>query len=125
VNDLGIQLLTTGIYNLLASQAGATPDPARGHLALAAIDCNQDQAAGVQFDVSTADASTGQVYIEGQGVSQTATETDANGAGAVFNVPPGPADVSATLASGPTLIGTVNVGIRAGTITYSPVPPTP
>jgi hypothetical protein len=125
---------TVGTYNaavfsksLIATGmtlAGVTPDAARGHIVEVNLDCDYNPAAGVSVQASTADASSKTMYVSGALISKTATQTDVSGAAFVFNVPPGASTLTSSTASVGTL-GTVDVSVRAATMTitfYSPYP---
>ncbi len=120
-----VQIVDLGTFALLAASLGVTPDPARGHLVINALDCTPFYAAGVSLAVDTADSGSTRIYMVGGLPSTTATETDASGAAGFVNLPTGPASVSTTLVSTSEAIGSTDIDIRAGAICIFAITPTP
>jgi hypothetical protein len=121
---IGGVVLTTSIWTTLLKAVSITPDPTRGYLTFVADDCAVSPAAGVKVSVSTEDAKSKSVYLEGGLPSATATATDPSGEGGIINIPPGPATLTGTDASG-TKFSTQSVVFRAGAISLAGVIVTP
>ena len=103
---------------------GGETDESRGHLAIRGVNCALNPAEGLQISASTADASSKQVYIENMAPGSNA-ETDETGATIIFNVPAGPATVTARLANTGDTIGSIDIFVRAGRVNSATLPPTP
>ncbi len=121
---VGGAVLSTTAWAALAKAAAVTPDPTRGYLAFIADDCAGYAASGVSVAVSTADASTKTAYLKAGLPSTAVTSTDATGEGAVVNVPPGPATLTATDFGGAKFSSEPLV-FRAGAITATIAVATP
>lgn len=99
--------------------------PGRGHLALQALDCLQEPASHVVFDVVGGDMQSKLVYVAGAVLDPLATETDISGTAAMFDVPPGPVTVEAKLSSSGTVTSRVSVFVDADALTNVALGPTP
>ena len=112
---------------LLGAATGATIDPARGHFAANASDCNFTGAGGVSFSVDSADSETKVFYFVNGIPNISAMQTDARSPiGGFVNLPPKLALVSAlSTAAGNKTMGTMTVNIRAGCFTTTSFPPIP
>ncbi|HVH41538.1 MAG TPA: hypothetical protein VM925_04320 [Labilithrix sp.] len=96
-----------------------------GHLLFKALDCLRQPAADVVVRVNTLTADTFQYYTDADGVPSIAVEaTTSAGTGGVLRLPIGRATLSMTKHDG-TLIVETEVPIRAGTMTYVTLGPTP
>ncbi len=80
-------------------------------------------AEGLTFSVDTADAKTAVGYMKGLIVTASGP-TNAGGAAAIINVPPGVATVTGTLTATGQVIGTLKVPVRAGALTLMVFTPT-
>lgn len=120
-----IQLLRPGEYSALANIAMGNVDPTRGTAILLVVDCQGDSASGVQFTTPGADAQTLAFYLINQAPVASATATDRDGFGGFFNLPPSPTLARATRASDNAYVGESSFEIRAGTISYVQIAPTP
>ena len=125
IADYTVQIITQGVWTSFQQFADFEADPARGHLGLLALDCATQEADGMAFTASSADGQSKTIYVSGPLPDPNATVTDAQGAGSIVNIPPGQTSVTASIGVGGAPVGTVDVQLRAGTITYAPVPPTP
>ena len=123
--SFGLLMISKQTWTLLTGVVGATPDPARGHVAFLAETCKGNRASGVAVTADAADAMSTLAYIVGALPSKTATETDASGVGAFVNVVPGPVTLGGKLVSSGATIGTNSVFTRAGYVTLTNVIPTP
>jgi hypothetical protein len=110
---------------LLGSDGGSAIDDTRGHAFLLAWDCRTSFAADVQFTIQSADAKTQFLYIQSGNLSTTATRTDTSGFAVVFNLPAGLTTVTATPVGLGVPSGQVTFFVKAKTISYVWVPPTP
>ena len=108
-----------------AGVTGAVNDPERGHLVLTGRDCNAELAAGLQFEVDTADGTSTIAYLDGALPSTDATETDPSGRAGILDVPPGPVVVRSILAETGEVVATREVFIRPGHLTLIGMIPTP
>ena len=81
-------------------------------------------AEGVHIWSADSDANTRAFYVIQKIPTATATVTDASGQGGFINLRAGSASISGTLSDG-TKIGTVTILVRAGTITYTNMLPSP
>jgi hypothetical protein len=118
-------LVSTTTFGLLTQVIGVTADPARGSLIFSGQDCNNFAVAGLSASFSTLDAQSTLAYISGGLPSKTATMTDSSGAGAALNLPPGPVDVTGTIAASGTAFSQQSVMIREGYLTSINLAPTP
>ena len=120
----GLPLLPPALLDQVSQLAGKPMIPERGVALLGASDCRSVPAEGVHIWSSDADVSTSAFYVIKKIPSATATFTDASGEGGFLNLRAGSAAIIGTLADG-RRIGTVTVLVRAGTITYTTMIPTP
>lgn len=100
-------------------------DPAMGHVFLYVSDCNKAPGVGVQFTFDRHGDETISAYLINNLPSTTATATDALGSFAILDVPPGPITVTAALQTTGQQIGIATGTVRAGTITYLAIVPSP
>lgn len=117
--------LSPGTLTAFAGVVGAANDPERGHLVLTGRDCNAELAAGLQFEVDTADEVSTTAYLDGALPSTDTTETDVSGRAGVLDVPPGPVVVRSILAETGETVATREVFVRPGHITLIGMIPTP
>ncbi len=110
----------------LASSAGVTPDPARGQIAVQAVDCFLAPASNVVFSAEGIDAETRLVYLAGGILQTSASATDISGVAFLLDVPTGN---TITLKATPKTTGkvssTVTVFTRPGVLTSVLALPTP
>jgi len=118
-------MISTTAWNIFLLAAGVAADAQKGHVALRALDCQGNTAAGVSFALNRSDASIVTRYVNGAGIPTSATATDASGRGIFLNVPPGPIVATATLVSTGQKIGTLNFNVEAGFVSGLSFPPTP
>jgi hypothetical protein len=125
-----LQFISASDLSLLAVFVTVDIDPARGHFAANASDCNFSNAGGVSFTADAVTANPNDMKIKGfyfiNGVPNIhATETDAlTSIGGFVNLPPGSTLISATSsAAGGKKMGTITYNIRAGWFTTSSFPP--
>jgi hypothetical protein len=122
-----VRLIQTSEYSILAGTAKLTPDPTRGTAILYAVDCSSNPASGASFSVSTTDSMSALFYLINQfpTLPPSATATDVDGFGGVFNLPTGASLVTTTRASDQTYIGQSSFNVLANTISYVQIAPTP
>jgi len=122
-----VRLILTSEYGLLAGYAHQTVDPTRGTAILYEVDCSGLAAGGVSFASPNADSKSEPFYLINQfpTIAPTATATDKDGFGGIFNMPVGPAVASSTRASDGKAIGQSSFGVLANTISYVQIAPTP
>jgi hypothetical protein len=121
-----VSLLSPQAFTGIAQTVGTTVDPNLGHTFNIALDCAKKYgqfAKGVTFKAQATNNKTRAFYQVGGLPSTTATTTDSSGVGGFANVTPGSFAVTAELDGRRT--GSVNVLVRAGVITYAPIPPGP
>lgn len=120
-------VITQSAFERIAEMTiGERPNPDRGHLALEALDCSWSSAAGVTFEIETADGQTTEAYLRGGMMPDTSADrTDGSGMGGFLNVPPGDVTVTAKIAESGEVVGTVDVFVEPGTVSEVSVAPTP
>jgi hypothetical protein len=94
----------------------------RGHVMLAAYDCQLQGASGVRLSSTDADQRTSPFYVVAKLPSLTAPGTDISGRGGILNLRAGPASVTGALGDG-RLIGTLSVVVRPDSISYTTLVP--
>lgn len=117
-NQANILLATVQTFTLLAGLAGVTADPARGTLVVAVGDCLGRPVPGASITVQPAGTTR---YLRNNAPDQAATDTDATGLAAAFNVPAGAVTVGATV-GGRTLRAHM-LTVRANVLTLTSVVP--
>jgi hypothetical protein len=120
------EVFATADVTLLTSALPVSLDPARGHVAVSALDCLQVPAPGVSFEITPADGETLVAYSRNGLPSLQATATDATGTAAILNVSSGPITVSARVVATGALVSQHNAFVRAQTLTQiaaAPLPP--
>ncbi|HVH44678.1 MAG TPA: hypothetical protein VM925_20135 [Labilithrix sp.] len=118
-------LLTKNEFEFAAGSVGKTLNPSFGHLFFAAVDCQGITAVGATLQAETITAETFTYYTDAQGTpSITQARTSQSGNGGFLNLPVGTVTVRLSREDG-ELIGSHNVIIRAGSITYMLFGPTP
>lgn len=123
---VSIHLITKAAFDGLLAQIGASADPALGHVFGLAVDCAGKPAAKVSIHAGTVSTSTIAYYTAATGIpSVTAQETAQAGEAGFINLPVGSATISATSNEVSKKIGEYSAMVRAGTITYLPMPPAP
>jgi hypothetical protein len=128
VSDMDLPALPTLSITGFAAAAqslGMVPDSTRGHAELLVRDCQFDVATGVTFDIDSADASSIKAYFSGGLPSKTAVATDSSGIGGIFDIPAGPATITAKLAATGQVIATAQIIVRQGALTVTTLMPMP
>jgi len=111
------------VIQLLALQAGATQEPDRAVILLAARDCTGAPAPGVSFKTTGADKQS-ILFYSAQGLpSGTADQTDSAGYGGLLNAGAGSVTFTATVAETGRRLGQATLLSRPGSITYGSVVP--
>ena len=112
---------------LIAALGGVGVDinPDAGHGFILALDCQNDIASGVELTVDKQQSDTVGWYLNGGLPSADETETSADGQGGFINLPPGIRIFQGTIAEKDIVYSTVSTVVRASTITYIDMPPTP
>jgi hypothetical protein len=121
MKDRNIQVLKTDDLTLLSALSGVAIDPARGLALVEAFDCDGKPQPGVHFDESSHSGTP--FYIKDGAPNKTLTvsvyNVDSNSAdGGFVNLQQGPVIFSAQWNTDGPILGSVNVAIRAGTMTY-------
>ena len=120
--DTNFQVAT--IHTLVADQSGLHPDPSRGAIAAAVLDCSLDSAPGVRFSADTQDDASLTAYTNGEGLPDPGLEaTTADGIGVVAQLPPGPTVLTVDASVG--VVAERSVHVRADALTWVHVSPTP
>jgi hypothetical protein len=101
------------------SLSGRPPlDPARGLVAATVYDCHMYYAPGAQISASTADQESSTCYLANGLPDCSASVTSPQATAFVTNVPPGLAQLTATLTAGGRTVVTRNIVVRAGVATF-------
>jgi hypothetical protein len=119
-----LPLLRPAVLAQLASVSGQKVVPERGHVLLAAYDCQGQTAAGVRLSIDGGDDQTSGFYVVRKLPSTVATGTDGSGQGGFINLPPGTVNVSGEL-SADRPIAYLSVFVRPGQITFTSLVPSP
>ncbi|MFS8066796.1 MAG: hypothetical protein ACMG6S_10530 [Byssovorax sp.] len=119
-----IFMLPPAIADTLATGAGVTVDPMLGFVLAATVDCTLKVSGGVSVSISPSDKETG-FYVIASGVSPGATTTDSTGNAGFVNVAPGTPTFTSTRGPDGEKIGAETTLVRAGSVTYLILPPTP
>ncbi|MEO5726582.1 MAG: hypothetical protein ABI134_26985 [Byssovorax sp.] len=119
-----IFMLPPGVTDSLAEGAGVSVDPMAGFVLAATVDCTLKVSAGVSVSIAPSAKETG-FYVIASGVSPGATSTDSTGNAGFANVAPGTPTFTTTRGPGGEKIGEVTTLVRAGSVTYLIIPPTP
>lgn len=117
-----IQLASEAIVGILASTAGFSVEPGKGHVLNLMTGCDGMGRAGVSF-VADSDAGT-QFYLLDLAPDTEATESDESGNGGILNLDPGFVTIQTTRVSTGEFISAKRVLIRDATITYIAMTPT-
>ncbi len=122
-----VRLLEVSEYSILAGAAKQVPNPMRGTAILYAVDCSGNAAAGVSFTSPDTDSSSQPFYLVNQfpTTPPTATATDVDGFGGIFNMPTGSSVATSLRASDQAFIGQSSFDVLANTISYVQISPTP
>jgi hypothetical protein len=118
-----IQLLRASLIGPLTQQIGSSIDFERGIVLVGAFDCEGEPAAGVSL--ATDDPSVHhELFYSVDGLPQsTAMATDTSGYAGLINVPPGKLAITGRLEPSRRVLGTINLIVRRGSITYSRMVP--
>lgn len=95
--------------------------PDQGVVLLSAVDCQHKTAADVSFTSNDDSAVT--FYAIAGLPNTSATATDSNGFGGLLGVRSGPITISAHVGKAQRLLATVDLLVRAGSVTYTRVGP--
>lgn len=118
-------MLTEAELEYAAGTVQRSVKPEYGHLFFSAIDCQTRSAANTRVQSETVTADTFTYYTDSKGTpSLTQDRTSTSGNGGYLNLPVGTLKVTLTLDAG-RRVGTYDVVIRAGAITYLLFGPTP
>lgn len=117
-----LNIIGLDAFRSLALQSSVMVDPQLGHLLVRAFDCNGEPAEGVQ--VSNNAGGLVFAFIDGLPIAGIDT-TSAQGINGFVNVPLGFAVLQGALGDGGRLLGTSNVLVRAGWLSYGDVEPFP
>ena len=111
----GLQVLASTVTT---SAIATDPDGGLGHAFITMYDCQDHQAAGVSLTIDNSTPETVVFYTVGGLPTSKTMQTDNYGLAGAVNVPVGSLTVNATLAATLTPIGSINVIIRPGAITF-------
>jgi hypothetical protein len=112
----GLDLLASTVTNKSIS---LDPDGGLGHAFVTMYDCHDHQAPGVSLSIDNSSPETVTFYSVG-GLPTTKTkQTDAFGLAGAVNVPVGSLAATATLVATGATLGTINITIRPGAITFA------
>lgn len=121
---ISFDLLGVNTAALFAAIISLELNPDRGHVAGTSVECAGRAANGVSLSTDYPEDGTTTAYIKGANPSAEATETDASGIGAVFNLPPGQWTLTGTRAEDGTTLYVRPFFTRAGFLTqFSELPP--
>lgn len=122
-----VRVIMVSEYGLLAGFAHQMVDATRGTAILYAVDCQGLAASGVTFESPSVDAKSAPFYLINQQpvMPPTATATDVDGFGGIFNMPMGNAVAQSKRAKDGVLIGESSFQVLANTISYVQIAPTP
>jgi hypothetical protein len=120
----GLPLIRPAVLTGLAVASGQQVVPERGHVLLAAYNCQGQNAAGVRLTTEQGDNQTSGFYVVDKLPSITATATDSSGQGGFIDLPPGTVNVSGAL-SDDRQVAYLSVLVRAGQITFTSLVPSP
>ncbi len=93
-----------------------------GHLIVTANDCEDRQMPGIAIDLTNVRAGLS-FYLQDNFPNPMATQTDSHGAAVFINVREGNVTIQATRVLDHRLIGTMNVYVHSGTITFVDIRP--
>ena len=118
-----IQLLRSSLVGPLTQYVGSSLSFERGLVIVGAVDCKGTPAAGVAM--VTDDPTTHlELFYSVDGLPRsTATATDNSGYAGLINVPPGKFSITGRLEPSRRVLGTVNLIVKRGAITYSQMVP--
>jgi len=119
-----VLLVPPGIAASLAAGAKVMLDPQAGLVLSRTVDCKGQASPGVSVSIFPSVKET-RFYVIASGVSPGATATDNDGNSGFVNVAPGTPTITATLGQGGKEIGKITTLVRAGSLTYQLVAPTP
>jgi hypothetical protein len=120
----GLPLIRPDVLAQLALVSQQQVVPQRGHVLLAAYDCQGQTAAGVRLGTEQGDAQTSGFYVVRKFPSITAVATDSSGQGGFINLLPGTVNVSGAL-SPDRQVAYLSVLVRPGQITFTSLVPSP
>jgi hypothetical protein len=118
-----IHTIKTELLPVMTSLVGAEQLSERGLVYVTAVNCAGKQTAGVSLAVAEGDAQTVPYYIIDSYPSRNATATDKDGWGGFFNLKKGGASVTGQLQDGQRTLGTINLLVEPGTVTYGRLVP--
>jgi hypothetical protein len=101
------------------SKIASDTDGGLGHIFVTIYDCDDHQAPGVSLTIDNSAAQTVVFYSSGGLPTTKTNQTDNYGLAGAVNVPIGSLTVKATLVAQLLPIGTINVPIRPGAITFA------
>ncbi len=119
-----VLLISKGVESGLSTSAGVPVDPTDGLVLVRTADCTRARTAGVSVSLSPKGKQTG-FYLINSSPVLSATSTDASGNAGFVNVAPGTVVLTATVAAGHEELGQVTTLVRAGTMSYQTLRPTP
>lgn len=122
-----VQLLSPFDYTTLIAYAKLQHDMTRGTTIILAVDCKGDNASGVRFTTTSADAESQEYYLVNQNPAAPpdATQTDVDGFGGFFNLEPGLVIAKSIRAKDDAYIGESSFQVLPETISYVQIAPTP
>jgi hypothetical protein len=113
-------------FQSIAAALGTTLDlTVAGHVYALASDCAQAPASGVRFDLDKKGVATTPFYMVNNAPVGSASATDGAGAGGYLNVPPGFVKLTGSVSATGARVGESSLVVRAGTVSYPRLIPTP
>ena len=123
-DNSAVQLVPIGLAEILAQNAGVQVDKTKGIILLRTADCTGGATAGASVTIFPNHEET-RFYTIQNSVTADASQTDSGGNAGFVNVTPGTVDITGTIGPTGPAYGSVKTLVRAGTMTYQIVPPTP
>lgn len=123
--NVDVPIFSQSTFNLFLSAGGVKADPERGTVSFGMEDCNGNRIAGLTPSASTADAQSTTLYVKGSLPTKNATATDVSGLVGVVNLPPGPVELTGTIAKTGQVFGKIKTQVRKGFITMMDINPSP
>lgn len=120
-----VPLLDQNLVAQLAMLNGRDLSADRGHVLLGGYDCQHMPAQGMRLATDDADATSSDFYVVNNVPKAGAMATDSSGRGGFINLKPGIVTLTASLLADSRKIATVSLYVRAGTITYTSIVPSP
>jgi len=109
----------------LASLAGVSMDPERGHMTVSIVDCDGHRVPGISIEADPTDEKTKIFYLENKLPNLTRTFTDSEATVGLSNLQPGVVTITAKIADTGTVVARYAALVQADKLTSFILPPTP